>query len=337
MEVVKLIYRKPRDTGNFSIEASFDRVLLSFTKNSNLHVDKFTSSYLSVGFRNRLKAIWEVQQLKASIYHVTGDVHFLTLGLPKKKTILTIHDLGFLEDYSGLKRLILKWFWLDLPVRKSRFITTVSRATLNELIKHSKCPPEKIRVIPTLIKGHFRKKEKSNFPSVPTILHIGMAPNKNFRKHVAAIKDLSCKLLIIGCLSIEEKNLLKSNNIDYSFKCNLADEEMQKAYEAADLLLFASTLEGFGMPIIEAQTVGCPVVTSNLSSMPEVAGDAACLVNPYSVQSIREGVQKVIQDEVYRNHLVEKGFKNVQRFQPEVVAKQYCELYQELLKENSKE
>jgi glycosyltransferase involved in cell wall biosynthesis len=82
------------------------------------------------------------------------------------------------------------------------------------------------------------------------------------------------------------------------------------------------------MPILEAQTVGRPVVTSNLSSMPEVAGTAACLVDPLSVASIREGVQRVIQDAPYREGLIAAGFENVKRFQAETVARAYGEVYE---------
>lgn len=103
---------------------------------------------------------------------------------------------------------------------------------------------------------------------------------------------------------------------------------MQRAYAASDLLLFASTLEGFGMPILEAQTVGRPVVTSNLSSMPWVAGDAAVLVDPYSVESIRQGVRQVIGDRALRERLIQKGFENVRRFDAEYVAQEYVRIYE---------
>jgi glycosyltransferase involved in cell wall biosynthesis len=84
------------------------------------------------------------------------------------------------------------------------------------------------------------------------------------------------------------------------------------------------------MPILEAQTVGRPVVTSNISSMPEVAGSAACLVDPYSVESIRAGVLRVIEDAEYRANLISAGFENTQRFKAETVARAYAELYAEL-------
>jgi glycosyltransferase involved in cell wall biosynthesis len=97
------------------------------------------------------------------------------------------------------------------------------------------------------------------------------------------------------------------------------------------MVLFPSTYEGFGLPIIEAQQTGRPVITSNISPMKEVAGNAACLTDPFSVQSIREGVLKVIQDDDYRNTLVRNGFNNAQRYNPEKIANEYFLIYQRLM------
>jgi glycosyltransferase involved in cell wall biosynthesis len=103
---------------------------------------------------------------------------------------------------------------------------------------------------------------------------------------------------------------------------------MQAAYEAADILLFCSTIEGFGMPIIEAQTVGRVVVTSSVSSMPDVAGGGACLADPLSISDIRHAVERVLNDNNYRNDLIYKGLQNVRRFNPQTVARQYAHLYE---------
>ena len=93
----------------------------------------------------------------------------------------------------------------------------------------------------------------------------------------------------------------------------VSDEAMFEAYSEADILLFCSTIEGFGMPILEAQTVGRVVVTSNISAMPEVAGDGACFVDPLSIKAIRAGIEQVLNDENYRNSLIINGLKNVKR------------------------
>ena len=98
------------------------------------------------------------------------------------------------------------------------------------------------------------------------------------------------------------------------------------------MLVFVSTYEGFGLPILEAEATGRPVLTSNIMAMPEVAGDGACLVDPYNITAIRKGTLKVINDSSYRKELVQHGFENVKRFRPEKIAAQYVELYKQIIK-----
>ena len=91
--------------------------------------------------------------------------------------------------------------------------------------------------------------------------------------------------------------------------------------------------EGFGLPILEAQATGRPVITSNEASMPEVAGDAAILVNPYEVVEIKEAVEKIISDKKLREDLIKKGIENIKRFTPEKIAENYASLYRKTFNE----
>ena len=120
-------------------------------------------------------------------------------------------------------------------------------------------------------------------------------------------------------------------HVEFSTVANISDQEIIEKYKQSDIVILASTYEGFGLPIIEANAVGRPVITGNILSMPEVAGNAACLVNPFDVESIRTGIFRLIQDTAYREELVQNGFKNVERFKPEAIAMQYLALYRELL------
>jgi glycosyltransferase involved in cell wall biosynthesis len=162
------------------------------------------------------------------------------------------------------------------------------------------------------------------------VLQVGATPTKNIERTAEALAGLSCHLDIIGRLSASQKQALKRFGINYSNSFQLSDSEVLAKYEQSDVVIFPSLLEGFGMPIVEGNAVGRPVITSNVSSMPEVAGDAACLVDPLSVASIRAGFLRVVEDSSFRSGLIESGFKNAQRFSARTIASQYCSLYEEV-------
>ena len=330
---VCLFFRKSRPGGNFSIEASFGTMLSVFPKVMGYTPKTFEAPTYSNGIWPRIRIALTVRCGGHYINHITGDVHFVVLALPRRGSILTVHDCGFMRHPNPLARWFLWLFWLKLPIAHAQVVTAISEATKAELIQFTGCDPAKIRVIPTIIKTHFSVQPKAFPASKPRILHIGTAPNKNLLRHIEAIAGIDCSFHVIGKLSAEVQQKLQAHHIDYCNEWDLTDAQVQAAYHNCDLLLFASTLEGFGMPILEAQTVGRPVVTSNSSSMPEVAGTAACLVDPLSVASIREGVQRVIQDAPYREGLIAAGFENVKRFQAETVARAYGELYGEVKSE----
>lgn len=331
--LVTLFYRKPRAAGNYSLETSFDVMMAAFPADAPFSLRRQVLSHFSNGIVARILATLEARRLRSDINHITGDVHFIALGLPRRSTILTIHDCGFMNDYQGAYRWFLWLFWLLLPVWWCKKITTISLASKADILRYTRCAAHKIRVIPTLIARHFYAVPKIFEAQKPRILHIGLAPNKNLINHLKALQGLNCSLYIIGKMEAEHHTLLQQYQLEYDWGYNLSEAQIQDTYAQCDLLLFASTLEGFGMPILEAQTVGRPVVTSNLSSMPEVAGSAACLVDPHSVDSIRAGILRVIEDAAYREHLVAAGFENVKRFQAETVAQAYAELYGEVKSE----
>jgi glycosyltransferase involved in cell wall biosynthesis len=111
---------------------------------------------------------------------------------------------------------------------------------------------------------------------------------------------------------------------------NLLTDQMLEKYYQADLVAFVSLAEGFGLPIIEANAVGRPVLTSNISPMSEVAADAACLVSPRDVVDIHNGIRKIIADAEYRDKLVSNGRRNAARFRSDVVANEYLDIYRRI-------
>jgi glycosyltransferase involved in cell wall biosynthesis len=297
---------------------------------SKIESKVFYSKYESSGFFKRFFNVLEAKQNQSTVTHVTGDVNYLGCLLRRKTTVHTILDCIHLKSSTGVKHKILKHFWLTLPVKKSRFITAISESTKKEILKYANCDPNKIVVIPVAISNRFKRVDKSFNKSKPTILQLGTAPNKNIERLIEALKDVYCKLVIIGAKHRHIEDLLITNKIEYEYLQGLSDDDIKEQYEKTDIITLISTYEGFGMPILEAQAVGRVVITANLFSMPEVGADAVHYADAFSVQSIKESFLKVIDDDQYRNELIKKGFDNVKRFDPDLIANQYYELYKKI-------
>ena len=211
-------------------------------------------------------------------------------------------------------------------------VTTVSNETANSLIELAPRVRTKLRVIPDPANPLFHFVPARFNAQNPRILCVGTAANKNLERLIEACSKLSVKpvLDIIGPLSEDQIRLLKERETNYLNSVGISNDEMVEHYQKCDMLAFVSTAEGFGLPILEAQITGRPVVTSNVSSMPEVAGDGAILVDPLSPKSIADGLLKVIQDEEFRSRLIDRGRSNAKRFDIEVIASMYLDLYKEL-------
>ena len=150
-----------------------------------------------------------------------------------------------------------------------------------------------------------------------------------------SLAGLDITRIIVGQLLPHQEASLTKCGVCYENKIGLSDSELVKQYKDCDILVFASTSEGFGLPIVEAQAVGRPVVTSCISSMPEVAGEAACLVDTFDAASIHAGIVKVINNSAYLQTLIKPGFQNVRRFRVTQVAEKYAKLYRALALSNA--
>jgi len=251
--------------------------------------------------------------------------------MPAGKTILTVHDCGILKGLGGIKFHLMKWLWFTLPSRHASQITVNSEATKWDLLSYIRYEPERIKVIHICVGSQFTASPKIFNSIKPVILQIGTAENKNLKRIIPALQGIPCQYIIIGKLDTNVKGLLAEHAIEYqSIERALSEDELLHQYQACDILSFVSTLEGFGMPIVEANGVGRVVITGNTSSMPEIAGDAAHLVDPMDISAIREGFLKVIDDAGYRNQLIENGFQNVKRFDKKRIGDEYFSLYRRM-------
>lgn len=324
-------HRKRRANGNHSFEGYFKAIRELQPKDFQIIPYIFKNE--SKGIFKRILIILEAFKNKNQINHNTGDIHFANYFLSKKSNLLTIHDCGLLERTKGFKQKIIKLFWFTIPALKSNYITVNSNFTKQNLLSHINFPEEKIIPIYIFVPQIHKRLDKPFNKINPTILQIGTAVNKNIIRTAEALNGIKCTLIILGKLDERTKEVLKKNNINYTnISSSVSDEEVANLYQKCDIVSFPSTFEGFGMPIVEANLTGRVVIAGNTSSMPEIGKNAAIFVDPFDINSIREGFLKAINDDNLRNHLIVNGFENAKRFDRKVIAEQYFDLYRKMAK-----
>jgi glycosyltransferase involved in cell wall biosynthesis len=307
------------------LEAHFERVRANLPPNIDCTV--WSCPFDSRGFWPRLLDGLAAVRHQGEVNHILGDVHFLALFLGGARTLLNVADCVSLHCEKGLRRALLKYLWYVLPVRRVRLVSTISEATRQELLSLLKCNPSKVRVVHVCILDRFRPAPRPFKKECPTILQVGTSRNKNLGRLAEALSGLQCKLHIVGPVAPDQAEALKRFGVSWTGGGTLRVEEVLAAYENADVVAFPSTYEGFGMPIVEANTVERVVVAGDIPALREVGADAACFVDPLDPASIRRGIVRVIEDDAYREILIENGRMNRQRFSAARIAAQYAELY----------
>ena len=266
---------------------------------------------------------------RRNICHITGDVQYVGCFMNPKTTILTIHDLVSLRNPNvpWYSRFLCYWLWFYFPLKHLKYVTCISEATRQDLLKSFPWVEKKVVVIHNPISDSIKCSPKKLCLDFPRILHIGTKVNKNLNNVIIALNGIPCHLRIVGKLTDENKDLLEKCHINYSNKCNLSDEDIYNEYVLSDIVSFPSLFEGFGMPIIEAQAVGRPVVTSNVEPMKSVAGNNYMCVSPYEIESIRDGFVKIASDSSFAESLIRLGLENVKRYSSEYISSKYMQLY----------
>ena len=260
---------------------------------------------------------------------------WLCLGT-EVKTVNVIHDLNFLHYPKFSAFWYRKYYNFFFPkfARKARFLATVSEYSKQDISKNYNISPDLITVTYNGVAEDFfeiSQEEKQLVrqeltKGIPYFVFVGTASKrKNVANILRAFDDFrgrghEAKLVFAGMNKYwdkEMKTVLRRMQFseDVIFTGYISTKDLNKVISSSCSLLYPSIFEGFGVPIVEAFACGVPVITSNTTSMPEVAGDVALLVNPFSIEEIVLGMEKIFSDENLRNELVEKGEKRVAHFQ----------------------
>jgi glycosyltransferase involved in cell wall biosynthesis len=304
------------------------------------------------------KVLWD-QWLVPQFARGKSDIIFNTkFSLPlftSCKTVMVFHGSEWYvypQFYSRLDILYNRIF-LPLYCKKASAISSVSKVTADDMTKFVGFDPQKVFVVHSAIDPRFKPvkdetalsyvKDKYHLPE-KYVLFVGkLYPGKNFTNIVKAFKriknevDFSLKLVSVGDLRWKyEKDLKEIERQgltdDILFTGWVNQEDLPPFYQMAELFLFPSLYEGFGIPILEAMACGCPVVTANTGACPEVAGSAAKLVNPLDPGSIANGVIEVLKNTSMRNAMIHQGEEEVKRFSWDKAAAQTLEIFK-LVKE----
>lgn len=240
----------------------------------------------------------------------------------KSKRVTTYHDLVPLlhPEWTVSKIVDVHKRRLQLVEKEIDIVIAVSEATKKDLLKVSSIPLDKIVVIYEGVGDTFKIqspkdikmfRKKYQLPEEFVLALGGIGERKNIKRLKIACKDVP---LIVSGEDIER----------------VSDEELPLLYASARLLAYPSLYEGFGLPILEAQACGVPVVTSDVSSMPEIGGQGAAYVDPLDIEDIKKTIRKVFYDNEVRKNLIKEGLKNVKQFTWEKTVEQTIEVYKSL-------
>lgn len=294
----------------------------------------------------------DVRRERLDLFH---SPHYILPPLTPGRLVVTIHDCIHLMFPQYLpNRLAYTYARLSMwaAVRRSDRILTVSESSKRDILRFFDVAPDKITVIHNAIDDHFavpptedqvvRVRERYQLDE-QFVLYVGnVKPHKNLERLIDAFSRVRksgfdhVKLLIIGDEISKHQALRRAVHRlmlhkYVRFLGFVPDETLAVLYRLAAVFVFPSLYEGFGLPPLEAMASGAPVVTSNVSSLPEVVGDAAVLVDPYDAQAIANGIASVLGDAALREQLRAKGFERAHRFSWEASVTRVREIYQQVV------
>lgn len=309
------------------------------------NVRKVRESAGKYGIMEHLSLPMRAYRDRLDLFH---SPHYTLPLLIRTPSVVTVHDLihllhppkkPFNWAYHYAK------YMIKVAVERARAVITVSENTKNDLIERIGARPEKISVIHSGVEKIFKpvlREECLGFlqgEGLPQeyILHVGNhKPHKNILTLIKAFGGIkgrtSCHLLLCGSEEAHTRAIRRTVREEgleerVRFLGHRDDDQLVKLYSAATALVFPSLYEGFGFPILEAMACGTPVITSDVSSMKEVAGGAALLINPHDLEGLASAISKLTADPSLRKGLTERGFEQVKRFQWEKTAEKTLKIY----------
>jgi glycosyltransferase involved in cell wall biosynthesis len=259
-----------------------------------------------------------------NIHILSQNLSFLNFG---KKRIITCLDLIPLIMPGTIGEKYWRRF-LYSGLKKADHIISISQATKDDLVKIYRIDPAKITPIMLGVSPEFRPRDKADCRkelelsgSDKWVLHVGTpAPRKNFITVLRAFKSISgstgVKLVKVGRISEVEQRFISQNDLNESVivREHVGKNDLPLYYAGADVLAFPSLYEGFGLPVLEAMASGCPVITSNTTSLPEVAGDAGILIDPKDWFGLSKKMTEVIQSRELAEKCRENGIEKAKLF-----------------------
>lgn len=300
-----------------------------------------------LSFKSQFKWACLLKKANLDIFH---SPHFIWPIFTPCSSVVTIHDLTplkFQEIMPSCFNRIVYGYMNHLATGKAERIVTVSSSTGADLTNLLRVPESKIRIIYEAADERFKPVKDGTLLSQVKkkygiegkfLLNVGNPKaHKNWGRLIEAFAKLESdlKLVLVGTkgnvpreLSEQVKRLNLSKTV--IFPQFIPDEDMPFFYSAAEAFVFPSLYEGFGLPVLEAMACGTPVICSNISSLPEVVGDAAIKVDPMDVDDISRAMRLIIDDSSLRDKLVKKGLARVKEFSWEKTASKTLEVYREV-------
>ncbi|SHJ95184.1 glycosyltransferase family 4 protein [Epilithonimonas mollis] len=294
----------------------------------------------------QLKTGIDAQNNGAEIFHgLSGELPLRWNSKPIKK-VVTIHDLIFErypEYYTWIDRKIHFWKFKKAALSADKIIA-ISQQTKQDIIHYLKVPENKVEVVYQGCHAGFKEKqseeilnqikEKFNLPE-KFLLNVGtIEPRKNLLNVVKALKDSKIPLVVVGTIkpkyfsSIEKE--IRKGKVEVQFLSGVSMDELAGIYKLAEIFIYPSFFEGFGIPVIEALFSETVVITSNTSCLPEAGGPDSVYVNPENVDDIRAKINFLWDNESERKRRAEKGLRFVQKFNDEVIADEVMKVYKSL-------